>query len=81
MHTEHICSREVVYPAHPENIIAVGTTSVRTLESLYWMGVKRILGDEDFSSLGQWEAYDLPSGYSLKESMTAFGWVVLDERR
>ncbi len=35
--------------------------------------------DEDFSSLGQWEAYDLPSGYSLKESMTALlGW--FDER-
>ena len=37
------------------------------------------LGDEDFSSLGQWEAYDLPSGYSLKEFMTALlGW--FDER-
>ena len=78
MHTEHISVRREVVEhlcTHPENIIAVGTTSVRTLESLYWMGVKRILGDEDFSSLGQWEAYDLPSGYSLKESMTALlGW-------
>ena len=82
MHTEHISVRREVVEhlcTHPENIIAVGTTSVRTLESLYWMGVKRILGDEDFSSLGQWEAYDLPSGYSLKESMTALlGW--FDER-
>ena len=78
MHTEHISVRREVVEhlcTHPENIIAVGTTSVRTLESLYWMGVKRILEDEDFSSLGQWEAYDLPSGYSLKESMTALlGW-------
>jgi S-adenosylmethionine:tRNA ribosyltransferase-isomerase len=36
-----------------KNIIAVGTTSLRTIESLYWMGVKKS-GD-----LHQWEAYDL----------------------
>jgi len=28
------------------NIIAVGTTSMRTLESLYWFGVKLILGND-----------------------------------
>ena len=49
------------------NIIAVGTTSLRTLESLYWLGVKQFgvrgseLGvDPDRSlSLLQWEAYEL----------------------
>jgi S-adenosylmethionine:tRNA ribosyltransferase-isomerase len=46
-------------------ITAVGTTSLRTLESLYWLGVKNILGNspEENSSadpgLHQWEAYDL----------------------
>ncbi|RZS97212.1 S-adenosylmethionine:tRNA ribosyltransferase-isomerase [Cecembia calidifontis] len=35
--------------AHPEKIIAVGTTSMRTLESLYWYGVRLIKeGDKQF---------------------------------
>ncbi len=74
MHTEHISVRREVIEhlyAHPNDIIAVGTTSVRTLESLYWMGVKRILGMADFNSLEQWEAYRLPLHYTLQESMTA----------
>jgi S-adenosylmethionine:tRNA ribosyltransferase-isomerase len=42
-------------------IIAVGTTSLRTLESLYWMGVKTILepGIEQLK-LSQWEVYEEP---------------------
>lgn len=50
-------------------IIAVGTTSMRTLESLYWMGVKAKISDE--KSVGalevkQWEAYELkPSDDAL----------------
>lgn len=40
--------------------IAVGTTSLRTLESLYWMGVKSKrpeITDTVALQLGQWEAY------------------------
>lgn len=74
MHTEHISvRREIVVDLynHPEHIIAVGTTSVRSLESLYWMGVKRIIGEQEFHSIGQWEVYSLPSRYTLRESMWA----------
>jgi S-adenosylmethionine:tRNA ribosyltransferase-isomerase len=41
-------------------IIAVGTTSVRTLESLYWIGVKLCYGlvSNDLS-VEQWEPYEL----------------------
>ncbi|MBN2891118.1 MAG: S-adenosylmethionine:tRNA ribosyltransferase-isomerase [Bacteroidales bacterium] len=42
------------------NITAVGTTSLRTIESLYWMGVKRSLNKPDFNYIAQWEIYDLP---------------------
>lgn len=73
MHTEHIIvSRELVNRLQNKNndLIAVGTTSVRTLESLYWMGVKRLEGGE-FYSVGQWEAYELPTHYSLQQSMAA----------
>lgn len=74
MHTEHIIvSRELVNRLQNKNndLIAVGTTSVRTLESLYWMGVKRLEGIGEFYSVGQWEAYELPAHYSLQQSMTA----------
>ena len=41
------------------NIAAVGTTSLRTIESLYWLGVKVYL-DKNISSLSlkQWEVYE-----------------------
>lgn len=74
MHTEHVAvSRELVecLKEKRDEVIAVGTTSVRTLESLYWMGVKRLMGMEEFYTLGQWEVYDLPRHYSLQESMAA----------
>lgn len=43
------------------NIFAVGTTAMRTLESLYWMGVKCIIHpgiSRDQLELSQWEVYD-----------------------
>lgn len=52
--------------------IAVGTTSMRTLESLYWIGVKASLGQlGDAALLGQWEAYDLPSHMTWQQSVSA----------
>jgi len=44
-----------------DNVFAVGTTSLRTLESLYWMGVKTLLDPQlPYASLPitQWEVYD-----------------------
>ncbi|MDB5201988.1 MAG: S-adenosylmethionine:tRNA ribosyltransferase-isomerase [Ferruginibacter sp.] len=44
-----------------ENICAVGTTSLRTLESLYWLGVKAILFPSLTSlDITQWEVYQSP---------------------
>ena len=41
-------------------IIAVGTTTLRTLETLYWLGVKQVGSREsEVLELGQWEAYEL----------------------
>ncbi|MFN8699166.1 MAG: S-adenosylmethionine:tRNA ribosyltransferase-isomerase [Flavobacteriales bacterium] len=52
--------------------IAVGTTSMRTLESLYWIGVKASLGQlGDMALLGQWEAYELPSDMTWEQSVSA----------
>ncbi|HQZ74510.1 MAG TPA: S-adenosylmethionine:tRNA ribosyltransferase-isomerase [Chitinophagaceae bacterium] len=42
------------------NIIAVGTTSLRTIESLYWLGVKKSqIKSQEPGELLQWEAYGL----------------------
>ena len=41
------------------NIISIGTTSLRTIESMYWLGVKlKIHGGTDLH-LKQWEPYEL----------------------
>jgi S-adenosylmethionine:tRNA ribosyltransferase-isomerase len=41
-----------------EKVVAVGTTSMRTLESLYWLGIKLHHQPEASTDLGQWEAYE-----------------------
>jgi S-adenosylmethionine:tRNA ribosyltransferase-isomerase len=56
--------------ARKGKVVAVGTTSVRTLESLYYVGLKCIEtgvpGDVD-----QWEPYTVRSGHTLEESLMA----------
>lgn len=53
-------------------VIAVGTTSLRTIETLYWMGVKaKIKPEASLKELEitQWEAYELDGSLSVKESL------------
>ena len=64
MHTEYVCvHRETLEKLikHGAKAIAVGTTSVRTLESLYYMGVKleqnMDLSEEELH-VNQWEPYE-----------------------
>lgn len=45
----------------PDKTIAVGTTALRTLESLYWMGIKAMLNpmaDIGELEISQWDVYD-----------------------
>lgn len=42
----------------PVKIIPVGTTSMRTLESLFWMALKLQLGDDSFT-VEQWDPYNI----------------------
>jgi S-adenosylmethionine:tRNA ribosyltransferase-isomerase len=80
MHTEHF---EVTLPAlrnliaHAGRIIAVGTTSVRTLESLTALGyrIMRSGAPEPEKIIGQWEPYDIPDdtgGGELLRSLAAY---------
>jgi len=56
-----------------DNIIAVGTTSLRTLESLYWLAIKIMQTPEmDINEINllQWDAYTLEDkNYSINEVM------------
>lgn len=57
---------------NPRNRIAVGTTSLRTLESLYWLGLKLHLGLKAMV-VNQWDAYDLqvPNGFEYQDALHA----------
>lgn len=64
MHREYICVSKAVIErliAHEGKAVAVGTTSVRTLESLYYIGCK-LLDNPDLEEeklvVGQWEPYE-----------------------
>ncbi len=52
-------------------VIATGTTSLRSLESLYWLGVKVSINEElKVLELNQWELYnELPQHLSKKEAL------------
>lgn len=54
---------ETILNHQSKTIIPVGTTSLRTLETLYWMGVKAHLNPAATVSdleIRQWDVYDLP---------------------
>ena len=88
MHEEYIeVKRELIEALHnaANMVVAVGTTSLRTMESLYWIGVKLIKGHQlikDKLHLSQWEHRALNNEQlpSRIESMAAI-LKFMDEKR
>ncbi len=87
MHTEYIAVRRHTIErliAHEGRAIAVGTTSVRTLESLYYMGLKVLtnpeIKEEDLH-VSQWEPYNVqPSTFNIKRVLQALlDWMIRHE--
>ncbi|MFN8206414.1 MAG: S-adenosylmethionine:tRNA ribosyltransferase-isomerase [Bacteroidales bacterium] len=75
MHNEHFfVSRELVGKLlkHPGPIVAVGTTSVRTLESLYHLGRKLLMSQKSIGDfqIDQWSGME-ESNYSRNECLQA----------
>lgn len=75
MHTERIyISSELISSLllSKRDIIAVGTTSLRTLESIYWLGVKVSEGliDRGDYFVSQWDGYTLRQDLTLAEVLT-----------
>jgi S-adenosylmethionine:tRNA ribosyltransferase-isomerase len=55
-------------------VISVGTTSARTLESLYWTGIRMIRKEwqeQGEYAVPQWYPYDFPSEISAEEALQA----------
>lgn len=53
-------------------IVVIGTTSLRTIESLYWMGLKACHDDSitpDEIMIHQWDPYDITFRVSAKEAL------------
>ena len=72
MHTEKIVIQkstiENLVQKENKKVIVVGTTTVRTLESLYWFGVKLLADDNPDFSIHQWDPYQ--EKYQISETPT-----------
>ena len=77
MHTEYISVRRDTIQKlinHDASAIAVGTTSVRTLESLYYMGLK-VMHNPDLTEeqlhVAQWEPYEEVKSSEVRSEKSA----------
>ncbi|HDP74850.1 MAG TPA: S-adenosylmethionine:tRNA ribosyltransferase-isomerase [Bacteroidales bacterium] len=72
MHTEHFfVNVDLVKRLYnnSEPVVCVGTTTLRTLESLYWLGVKLKLGKLNGNfNISQWEPYEFDKQVEAKEA-------------
>lgn len=78
MHAEWIevtaASIQQLAEAREKNIVAVGTTSLRTLESLYWIGNKIVNGtapDLHGIAVSQWDPYEADATCSAEDAFAA----------
>ncbi|MDR2410542.1 MAG: S-adenosylmethionine:tRNA ribosyltransferase-isomerase, partial [Bacteroidales bacterium] len=71
--------KQLIHYCKDKNIIAVGTTTARSMESLYWMGVKmtaskqnEIPANNSPSHIAQWEVYGslAQKQVSVEQSLT-----------
>ena len=87
MHTEHIYINIDTLQQLINNIghiTVVGTTSVRTLESIYWLGVKILennnIKPEDLT-ISQWEVYNLNQDIDTLKALNAVCKYMTDNER
>ncbi len=77
MHTEQIVLKkeniEELLANLDKRVMCVGTTSVRTIESLYWHGVKVLKNGNRYSEIDvkQWDPYQEECRISARESLQA----------
>ena len=77
MHTENFYVTRTnlqKYISNLGNITSVGTTSMRSLESLYWLGVKLLNKNSQIENklfISQWEVYNMPQNIDPKIALEA----------
>lgn len=74
MHMEHFQINDTALKRiidHKGRIIAVGTTSARTLESLHRIGLKLMNQEENPFEISQWEVYEKPDNTNYRDSFNA----------
>lgn len=73
MHSEQIIAttRNITELISSSFTIAVGTTSMRTLESLYWYGVKLLQDSQALFQISQFDPYQLTCGISRTKALEA----------
>ncbi len=76
MHTESVVVtfaflKQLIEHQHP--VVAVGTTSVRSLESLYWLGVliSERAAEQSTLHIGQWDPYTFSGEMTPIEALSA----------
>lgn len=74
MHSEQVVVQKSIIEKlliDDQKVIAVGTTSMRTLESLYWYGVKLIADNTAEFIVYKMDPYELANNVTKKESLRA----------
>ncbi len=75
MHAEQIVLKRSLIESilnHNGKLIAVGTTSIRTLESLYWLGAELLKNPAiQHLEVKQWQPYQTSSESSKEEALKA----------
>jgi len=75
MHTEQVVIHknlvEDILKYQNKKIIAVGTTTTRSLESMYWYGCKLIVDKNAAFHIKQWQPYESNNDISTKQSLEA----------
>ncbi|HUS86555.1 MAG TPA: S-adenosylmethionine:tRNA ribosyltransferase-isomerase [Bacteroidales bacterium] len=78
MHSELFSvTRESIESFRNQKIVSVGTTTVRTIESLYWLGSKIQRGYKEENGLlyvNQWEPYESDATIHVDEAIDSLLW-------
>ncbi|MBN2616491.1 MAG: S-adenosylmethionine:tRNA ribosyltransferase-isomerase [Bacteroidales bacterium] len=87
MHTEKIKvslqTLKNLLAASDKKIIPVGTTSMRSLESLFWMALNKLNGKTNYTVVDQWAPYEtnIPEGFTTKNALEVLIQTLEDEQK
>jgi S-adenosylmethionine:tRNA ribosyltransferase-isomerase len=86
MHTEHFfVTKELLQSLLKKKgqVCSVGTTTLRSLESIYWLGVKvnMSLNESTILHISQWEPYSLSGSLSFDDSLNSLlNWMKINNK-